>query len=262
MAISFAMECYERGLITSEHTGGVELRFGQDEAMLCMIHKIGRREDLGDLLAMGTRYASKEIGRGTEAYAMHVKGLELAGYDPRGAKGMGLGYATSPRGGCHERGYLIGEVLGGDPSVDRFSCNGKGAMVVHTQDIIAVKDSLGFCVLSSAGTSLEGLAELFTSVTGIPMDEKSLVQAGERICNLERLFNLREGFTRADDSLPKRLCEERVRGSDGNMHRVELDHLIDQYYSARGWDDQGVPKLDTLVRLNLDKVLEERFFID
>jgi len=250
MVISFAMECYEHGIITKEMADGLDLRFGNSDAIVEVVHKIAKREGLGALLAQGTKKAAEAIGNGAEVYAMQVKGLELAGYDPRGAKGMGLAYATSPRGGCHERGYTLEEILG-LPSVDRFTYQGKGAYVKEKQDGVAVKDALGFCVLSSAGTSFQDLADLFSASTGIETSESDLLEAGERICNLERLFNLREGFTRADDTLPERLIKEAVKGSDGQMHVVELDLLLDDYYAARGWDQDGIPLPETLERLGL-----------
>ncbi len=253
VVISFAMECFEQGLITLEDTEGIALTFGNAQAMVAMIHKIARREGIGDLLARGTKRAAQQIGQGAEDFAMQVKGLELAGYDPRGAKGMGLGYATSPRGACHERGYLLGEVVGSDPGFDRYGDEGKGLLVKTTQDTVAVKDALGFCVLSSAGTSPQDLAELFSAATGIHHGVETLLLAGERICNLERLFNLREGLTRQDDNLPKRLLKEAILGTDGNQHTVDLERLLDDYYSARGWDHQGVPLPGTLYRLDLNE---------
>lgn len=249
--ISFAMECFTRGLLSLEDTGGLELNFGNHEAMLEMIHKIGRREGLGDVLAQGTRRAAKVIGGNAIDYAMQVKGLELAGYEPRGAKGMGLGYATSPRGGCHERGYLLGEVVGLGPGENQYAYEGKGALVKTTQDAVAVKDALGFCVLSSAGTSIEDLAELFSAVTGIERTADDLLQAGERICNLERLFNLREGFTRAQDALPRRFLKEAVKDSKGELHTIDIERLLDDYYLARGWDTDGKPLPETLKRLGI-----------
>ena len=164
---------------------------------------------------------------------------------------MGLGYATSPRGGCHERGYLLGEVVGLGPGEDQYAYEGKGALVKATQDAVAVKDALGFCVLSSAGTTIEDLAELFSSVTGIERTADDLLQAGERICNLERLFNLREGFTRAQDSLPKRFLNEAIKDSKGEFHTIDIERLLDDYYFARGWDADGKPVPATLKRLGI-----------
>jgi aldehyde:ferredoxin oxidoreductase len=142
--------------------------------------------------------------------------------------------------------------VGGDPNVDRYSYEGKGSLVKTTQDTVAVKDALGFCVLSSAGTSLQDLAELFTHATGIAYGEEDLLLAGERICNLERLFNLREGFSRQDDNLPERLLKDATKGTDGNWHTVNLETLLDDYYAARGWDNEGVPLPETLKRLELN----------
>jgi len=246
--IGFAMECFEKGLLTLEDTDGIELHFGNHNAVVALIHKIAQREGLGDVLSKGTKRAADIIGSNASDFAMQVKGLELAAYEPRRAKGMGLGYATSPRGGCHERGYLLSEVFG----IEQFSYEGKGALVQRTQDSVAIKDSLCFCAFASAGASVQDLAELFSAVTGWEKSEQSLMDIGERICNLERLFNLREGFTRSDDSLPKRFLEDPLPGSDGKPEVVDIDLLIDKYYAARGWSLEGVPLESTLARLGLD----------
>lgn len=251
MAVSFAMECFENGIISPEQAGDLDLRFGNPDALLRIIHKIAGREGLGDLLALGTKGAAEALGSSAGQFAMQVKGLELAGYDPRGAKGMALGYATSPRGGCHERGFLPGEVFGTPPGIRRLDYEGKGLLVKNTQDMVAVKDALGFCVLSSAGTSLDAMAAMFSAVTGWETTAPRLLLAGERICNLERLFNLREGFTRADDNLPRRLLEEPIPGPQGEPQTVDLERLLDDYYQARGWTPEGSPTLETRVRLGL-----------
>jgi aldehyde:ferredoxin oxidoreductase len=253
MTISFAMECFERGILTLEDTNGLSLNFGNAEGMIELIHRIANRQNIGNILAEGTKRASELIGKDASLYAMHVKGLELAGYEPRGAKGMGLGYATSPRGGCHERGYLLPEVVMDDPQMLRYQTIGKGELVKRTQDTVAVKDALGFCVLSSAGTSLQDLAELFSATTGLPTSEENLLLAGERICNLERIFNLRQGFRREDDTLPSRFLKEPIPGVDGKHHIVELQPMLDDYYTARGWDKNGIPQQETLTRLGLSK---------
>ena len=250
-AISFAMECFEKRLISREDTGGIDLKFGNSRGILQLLQDIGNRDGFGNILAEGARRASERIGGGAADFAMQVKGMELAGYDPRNAKGMALGYATSPRGGCHERGYLTAETVGFPPGVDRLSYQGKGELVKNAQDTIAVKDSLSFCVLSSAGTSLDDLAQLFSTATGIEVSTQDLLEAGERINNLERLFNLREGFSRKDDTLPRRFLKEAILDNQGGSQTVDLDRLLDQYYQARGWDDQGRPVLETLEKLVL-----------
>ncbi|MFN2281462.1 MAG: aldehyde ferredoxin oxidoreductase family protein [Anaerolineales bacterium] len=249
--IAFGMECYENGLISRDDTGGIDLRFGNPEAIVEMLPLIARKEGLGAILAEGSRRAGERIGSGAGEYAMQVKGMELAGYDPRNAKGMALGYATSPRGGCHERGYLTAETTGFPPGVDRLAYAGKGDLVKEAQDTVAVKDSLSFCVLSSAGTSLDDLAELFSAAVGIELAPADLLEAGERINNLERLFNLREGFTRADDTLPRRFLKEPILDNKGNLQTVDLERLLDMYYAARGWDGEGHPLDGTLERLGL-----------
>ena len=216
-----------------------------------MLHQIGRKEGFGRILAEGSRRAAELISDEAREYAMEVKGMELAGYEPRNAKGMALGYATSPRGGCHERGYLTTEAVGFPPGVDRLAYEGKGELVKEAQDTVAVKDSLSFCVLSSAGTSLDDMAELFSAAVGIEMTPQDLMEAGERINNLERLFNIREGFTRADDTLPRRFLKDSILDNQGNPQTVDIERLLDMYYLARGWDPEGRPLPETLERLGL-----------
>ena len=258
-AIGFAMECFEKGLINLKDTDGIDLHFGNHEAIVAMVHKIARREGLGDILSKGTKQAADLIGGNAADFAMQVKGLELAAYEPRRAKGMGLGYATSPRGGCHERGYLLSEIFG----IEQYSYEGKGAMVQRTQDTVAIKDALCFCAFASAGASVQDLAELFSAVTGWEKTEQSLMEIGERICNLERLFNLREGFTRSDDTLPKRFLKEPLPGPNGEPEVVDIDLLLDKYYQARGWTLDGVPLEPTLSRLGLDdRILKTSIFED
>ncbi len=258
-AIGFAMECFEKGLIDLKDTDGIDLHFGNHEAIVAMVHKIARREGLGNILSKGTKQAADLIGGNAADFAMQVKGLELAAYEPRRAKGMGLGYATSPRGGCHERGYLLSEVFG----IEQYSYEGKGAMVQRTQDTVAIKDALCFCAFASAGASVQDLGELFSAVTGWEKTEQSLMEIGERICNLERLFNLREGFTRSDDTLPKRFLKEPLPGPNGEPEVVDIDLLLDKYYQARGWTLDGVPLEPTLSRLGLDdRILKTSIFED
>lgn len=249
--LAFAMECFEEGLISTQETGGLELRFGNAEALIEMLKKIGRGENgLAKILGKGSRRAAELIGRGAERFAMQVKGMELPGYEPRGATGMGLGYATSPRGGCHMRSFLGDEVFGGLQKGGRFSYQGKAEMVKAKQDLTAVKDALGFCVLSGA-TTMEDLADLFAAAMGVECSVTDLLLAGERICNLERLFNLREGFTRAEDRLPQRFVEESIQGADGELHTLDVTQMLDEYYQVRGWNKEGRPEESTLRRLGL-----------
>jgi aldehyde:ferredoxin oxidoreductase len=252
-SIAFAMECVEKGLLSKEEMEDPELKFGNHAAMVEMIRRIGYREGIGDLLAEGVRRASEKIDKGAQNFAMHVKGLELAAYDPRGAKGMGIEYATSPRGGCHERGLISRETFGAPPHIDPLSIKGKGAVVKETQDETALLDALGVCVFPphNDGMGLNDLAELVSCTLGKPWTSDDLLETGDRIWNLERLFNLREGFTRADDTLPPRLLKEPMPAGPAKGHVVELEPLLEDYYKARQWDSHGVPTPEVLNKLGL-----------
>lgn len=253
--IAFAMECAEKGLLKAQELDGLDLKFGNHSAMVEMIRKIGSRQGIGDLLAEGVRRAAEQIGKEAERFAMHVKGLELAAYDPRGAKGMGIEYATSPRGGCHERGLISRETFGAPPLIDPLAVEGKGKVVRETQDETAVLDSLGVCVFPphNDGMEMAEIAELLSCVTGKPWTAESLMEAGERIWNLERLFNIRDGFSRKDDTLPPRLLDEPMPDGPAKGQVVELDLLLDDYYRTRQWDANGIPTLNLLARLGLLK---------
>ena len=253
--IAFAMECVEKGLLTTQELDGLDLSFGNHTAMVEMISQIGSRQGIGNLLAEGVRRAAEQIGKGAERFAMHVKGLELAAYDPRGAKGMGIEYATSPRGGCHERGLISRETFGAPPPIDPLAIDGKGAVVKETQDETAVLDSLGVCVFPphNDGMEMDQLAELFSCVTGTTWTAESLFEAGDRIWNLERLFNIREGFTHKDDTLPPRLLDEPMPEGPAKGQVVELDRLLDDYYRTRQWNSNGIPTLNLLTKLELTK---------
>jgi aldehyde:ferredoxin oxidoreductase len=251
--IGFAMECMERGLLKQEELDGLDLRFGNHSAMVEMIRRIGYREGIGDILAEGVRRAADLIGKGSQNFVMHVKGLELAGYDPRGAKGMGIEYATSPRGGCHERGLVSRETFGVAPFIDPLSKEGKGAVVKAVQDVTAVLDSLGVCVFPphNDGMDMMDIAGLLSFVLGKSITPEELMEAGDRIWNLERLFNTREGFTREDDALPARLLKEPMPEGPAKGHVVELDQLLNDYYLTRQWDNNGIPTPEVLDKLGL-----------
>jgi aldehyde:ferredoxin oxidoreductase len=252
-SIAFAMECVEKGLLNKEEIQDLDLRFGNHEAMVEMIRRIGYREGIGELLGEGVRRASEQIGGEAQSFAMHVKGLELAAYDPRGAKGMGIEYATSPRGGCHERGLISRETFGAPPYIDPLSIEGKGAVVKETQDETAVLDALGVCVFPphNDGMDMNDLAQLVSCTLGKPWTSEDLLETGDRIWNLERLFNLREGFTKADDTLPPRLLREPMQEGPAEGHVVELEPLLQDYYRARHWDTNGVPTPEVLNKLGL-----------
>ncbi|WP_300465390.1 aldehyde ferredoxin oxidoreductase family protein [Desulfobacula sp.] len=262
VSIAFAMELYEKGILTKEDTGGIELNFGNDKAMMTILKQMSYREGLGGLLADGSKIAAQKIGKGSEKYAMHVKGLELPAYDVRGAKAHGLNYATSFTGADHCRGYAFQEVFGIPipKEVDRFAAKGKGELTKWNQDIrTAVTDAPTMCGfifdMAVIGIAAQNTADLMEAVTGIAYTTDDVLLVGERINNLARAFNVREGFTRADDTLPERLLTEPIPGGASKGHFIskeELKLMLDEYYTARGWNlETGSPSREKLTALNL-----------
>jgi aldehyde:ferredoxin oxidoreductase len=233
--IAFAMECYERGLIDKEVTEGVDLCFGNDKAIIDLIGKIAYKKGFGNLLSDGSVRASKSIP-GSSKYAMHVKGLELGGYDPRGAKGAGLSFATCTRGGCHHAGgYTIFTELYGK-GIDRFSIEGKASLVKELRDLRIIYDSATLCTFSSSALGLDIPLPLINSVTGFDLDLSSLIAIADKISDLERKINLREGMGPGDDTLPQRLLKEPMPDGPCKGEIVELGKMLKEYYKITGWD--------------------------
>ncbi len=241
--VAAAIELGEAGVLDP----AVAPRRGDAAASARAIRALAAREgEFGDLAAQGSRALCEAYGR-PEA-AMQVKGLELPAYDPRGMQGQGLGYATSNRGGCHLRGNMLGfEVLGTPKLVSREATGGKAGLLIVAQHLGAALDSLSLCKFSSFALSEEHYARLYSAVTGFDIGGQDLLLAGERIWNLERLYNLREGFTAADDRLPTRLLEE--PNAQGAV--VDLAPMLAEYYRFRGWTEDGVPRPEKLDRLGL-----------
>ena len=255
--VGFAMDCYEHGILTKEDTGGIDLRFGNAEAIVEMVDKIGKREGLGDILAEGVKRAAEKIGKGAENYANHIKGLEMTGYDIRGLKTAAIGYAVSFRGADHNRHGAYGVDLKG--TVDRFKMEkGRSKFVIDIEDLYTIIDSLIVCKFSRGVyyKEFEDLAKYYTLATGIEMTAEELRRAGERINNIGRLFNIREGFTRKDDHLPAKVMSTPIPDdtvSKGSyITQKELDFMLDDYYSHRGWTREGVPTLEKLKDLELE----------
>ena len=256
MVIAFAMDCYENGLINSEDTGGLDLVFGNAEAMVEMVQRIALRQDVGAVLADGVKVASEKIGKGSEALACHIKGVELTGYDIRGLKTAALGYAVSRRGADHQRHGSYGPDLGGQ--VDRFKADkSRGRLVADAEDIYAIFDSIILCKFSRGiWKGYDEIAKLYSLVTGVPMTGAELQLAGERINDLGRIYNIREGLTRADDNVPPRIMNDPIPSGVSKGSRVtkeDLDILLDGYYEARGWTQEGVPKAEKLKDLGLSE---------
>jgi len=267
-ALAFAMDLYERGILSTEDTDGIELTWGDAEAMETMMHRIAWREGFGAALAEGVRRAAGIIGRGSEAYAYHSKGLELTAYDPRGGMGTALGYAVSPRGGDFTSVYAVPEYrwepdqgrewFGTEKAVDRLSIEGKGQLVKRTMVVSAVLDALGICkvpVLSVVGDySLKNEAALTAALTGWDVTADELALVGERIVNLEKLFNIRHGAGRADDDLPDHFTEDRVPDSGPTQGMtVNIQQMVKDFYDAMGWDENGDPTPEKLKELGLER---------
>ncbi|OPX83863.1 MAG: putative oxidoreductase YdhV [Pelotomaculum sp. PtaB.Bin104] len=245
VTIGCAMELAEKGLLPAGP------KFGNAAGLTKLIRQIAYRDDIGDLLAEGSRRVAEKCGAGQ--YAMQVKGLELPAYDPRGLQGMGLGFATSNRGACHLRAYMAGpEALGVPKMVNRFSTSGKAGLVITQQNINAAIDSLIMCHFINLAVSEEYFARILSAVTGIDYQTQGLHRIGERIWNLERLYNLRAGLVSSSDTLPPRLLEEPVADGPARGRTVELKPMLEEYYRYRGWDDCGRPLAYKLQELALE----------
>jgi aldehyde:ferredoxin oxidoreductase len=247
--VACAMELYEKGAITEEQAG-CKLSFGNADALVDLMTKIGYRRDFGDILAEGSARVARKFGK-PELF-MGAKRQEFPAYDARGAVGMGLQYATSNRGGCHVRGYMVArELLGGPQKMDPFTPEGKAAATIAVQDVTAALDSSGICLFTTFAMGAPELLAMLTAATGFDYDLDEMLRAGERIWNLERLFNQRAGFSRKDDTLPKRMLAEPMPAGPAKGMTVPLDKMLPEYYRLRGWDAEGKPTRRKLASLGL-----------
>ena len=249
--IAAAMELYQKGLIKEEECEGVPLVWGSGEAIVKWTERMGRGETaLGKLMAKGSYRLCEHYGH--PEISMSVKKLELPAYDPRGIQGIGLNYATSNRGGCHVRGYMISpEILGLPEELERTSIDDKHTWTKIFQDLTAVIDASGMCLFTSFALGAGEYAELINAATGTTHTPESLLEAGERIYNLERLFNKEAGIKAEDDMLPKRLLEEPIPNGVSKGQLSRLSEMLPKYYDARGWKN-AFPTTETLKRLELD----------
>jgi aldehyde:ferredoxin oxidoreductase len=266
--IAFAIECYEKGILTKGQTDGLELRFGDADVVIQLIHKIAKREGIGDLLAEGTKRVAAKLNKGAERFAMHVKGLELPAYDPRAAKICGLAFATANRGGDHITAYIEGPAFIDIPFLcveesrieDAMVENPAEAKVVKDlEDALTVFDCMGTCKFMGMAMAIEDWVDMIGTCVGWEFTVKDFRQVGERVYNLARAFNVREGLTRADDALPRRLLEEPLPEGPAEGHKVEkFDQMLDAYYEFRSWDKKtGKPTPEKLRELGLNSVLDK-----
>jgi len=244
VTLAAAMELYELGIITRAQTDGVDLSFGSAEALVVMSEKTGRHEGFGKELALGSKRLCEKYGR--PELAMVAKGQEFAGYDGRAMQGMGLGYATSNRGACHLRHDAF-DVDMADPGT-----KGKAEAVKTSQDFVSMVDSSGLCLFTTAVWGYEHFAKMIDATCPGKWDVERIRKTGERIWNLERLFNNAAGLTRENDDLPPRMRKDPVPSGFAKGNVCELDVLVPQYYQERGWDEAGHPTQDKLKELGIN----------
>lgn len=260
-SIGFAMELFQRGIITTEDTEGLELRWGDHTVMIRLIEQIAHREGIGKILGEGVKRAAEAIGKDADKFAIHCKGLELPAYEPRAAKIHGLSMATSNIGGSHMYGYARQEIAGKeDPRpVDRFADSGNGDIAAYNQIAKALEETGILCNFADSGMTQELLAQMYAAGTGHEefKDVAYLKLVGERIITLERCFNIRFGFSRKDDALPHRMVSEPLENAGPATGQVvrDLDSLLDEYYNALGYDTDGKPTPETLKKIGLDDIV-------
>ncbi len=240
-ALATYMEASQRNYTN----GGGKLAWGDCAGMVATVEKIAKREGVGDILAEGPARAAAKWGH--PEIAMCVKGMGIPAYDPRGIKGMGIGYATSNRGACHLRGYtpaaeIVGNVLGPSTAVDPLKWEGKGKLAVIFQHVHTMTDCLDVCKFSTFAESLDTYAAQYTAMTGVPMTADGLLKAGERVYNLERYYNNLAGFREGSDYLPERFLKEPSDGPGSKGQICELPQMLEEYYKERGWVNGVVPE--------------------
>ena len=251
--IACAMELYQRGYVKDAdiEADGLSLNWGDGPAIVQWVKKMGKAEGFGKYLAMGSYRMAEHFG--APELSMAVKKMELPAYDPRGIQGMGLGYATCNRGGCHVKGYMIApEILGNPEKLDRLALEGKAAYTKIFHDLTTVVDSLGLCIFTTFGLGLDDFVDMANAVYGEDVfTGETLLEAGERIWNLEKLFNMKAGLSTADDTLPARLLKDAIPAGPSEGHVHQLAALLPEYYAVRGWDATGAPTAETLEKLGL-----------
>ncbi len=271
-SIGFSMELWERGILTAEDTGGLDLAWGNIDSSIKLLSMMAHRQGFGDLLAEGVRRAAETIGRGADTYAMHVKGMEIPAQDGRAQRSMGLAQATSSRGADHLKAFPVIDETGYPDEARRrygeeylpelaepLATKYKPMLVKDGEDYGVVVDSVGLC--KSGGTFVMAelywpdIAQALEAATGMSMPVEKLQRIGERIYNLQRCYNVRHGVTRADDRLPRRFAEEPSPSGNAEGEVIDLEPMLDEYYALRGWDvATGVPKPETLRSLGLEAV--------
>ena len=265
VSIAFAMECFQKGIITTKDTGGIALEWGSRDALFQMIEMMAHNRGFGEIIGQGVKRAAAYFGQDSEKFALHVKGLEISTVDPRAYQGWALQYAVASRGADHMRSYgswEFGEIDGGvleeagmpETVTDRFTIEGKGKGVAYSENVRSVTDCLEMCkTISRQKLGLtKNVVPVLTAVTGRDWTARELMKIGERKTNLERLFNLREGMKPTDDTLPWRMLHEPIPDGPSKGAVVNLEPMLKEYYEARSWDrETGYPTKEKLQELHL-----------
>jgi len=260
--IAFAIEAYEKGYIAKEDLGGLDLKWGDPDCVIALLDKMANREDLGNLLADGSKIAGDALG------ALHltvqIKGLECPAHDPRAAHGVALEYLTAPRGACHVSAFAHDfELMGGGPQMDfpfeafsRFGREGKAEMIAQFQNVMAIADSINVCKFAvlAFGEMTQVLCDFLNYVTGWDVNPDELMLTGERIMNLKHLYNIKCGWQPAEDHLPHKIlaCHRGTGGAANNL--PDIGYMLNAYNKYIGRDQYGFPKKETLERLGLDSL--------
>lgn len=259
--IGFAMECYENNILSKADLDGIDLQWGDPHAIIALLKKIVTREGIGNILAEGTKVAAEKIGKGADKFSIQVKGLELPGYEPRGLKGAGLNLATAALGASHCVGQCPQE-LSGEAGVDRFATDQKGALCKLNQDKTAAYETGIVCIFPMQFHLIDmtALREMINAATGFDdlKEEADMYTLGERIWNVEKAFNVREGFDRKDDTFPDRFLNEPMEDGPVKGQVFELEPMLDDYYRVRGWNQAtGFPTREKLDSLGLSSVADQ-----
>ncbi len=245
-----AMELYESGVISDKETDGMAVKFGSAKALTELAELTGRGEGFGAEIGLGSKRLCEKYGK--PELSMAVKGQEFPAYDARGIQGMGLTYATSNRGACHLRGYTVSsEIFGIPEKTEPTESDGKAGLVKAFQDATGAVDSSGLCLFTTFAWSLDDIAPQIDAACEGDWTPERLVEVGERVWNLERMYNLQAGFTSADDTLPKRLLKDAAKTGPAEGKTSDLAKMLPEYYDARGWTTDGVPSNETLERIAL-----------
>ena len=263
--IAFAMECYEKEILSKEDAEGIDFSFGNSDSIIELVPKIAKREGIGDLLAEGSKRMAEKLGKNSIRFAMQVKGLELPAYDSRAAKITGLSFAVANRGGDHMTAFIEGPTFMSMPFMivedaevgDILKENVEDTEVVKNfEDAFGIFDAIGGCKFMGMVLTSEDWASLMSKLLGYDYTVADFKKTGERIYNLARIYNIREGLTRADDTLPARLLEDPLPEGPAKGEVVNLEPLLDAYYDYRGWDRDGIPTQDKLRELGLEWAID------